>query len=37
VTVAKRELDVFLYGARIGTLTGAGALISGFKYQSGSG
>lgn len=31
----KRELNVFLYGARVGTLTGSGALISGFKYQSG--
>lgn len=35
ITVIKRELDVFLYGARIGTLTGSGTLISGFKYQSG--
>lgn len=35
MTVAKRELDVFLYGARIGTLTGSGTLISGFRYQSG--
>ena len=35
MTVPKRELNVFLYGSRIGTLTGSGTLISGFKYQSG--
>lgn len=33
--MVKRELGVFLYGAKVGTLTGTGTLISGFKYESG--
>ncbi|MFC5338053.1 HipA N-terminal domain-containing protein [Leucobacter denitrificans] len=33
--MAKRELNVFLYGDPVGTLTGSGSLITGFRYQSG--
>lgn len=33
--MAKRELNVFLYEENVGTLTGSGSLITGFKYRSG--
>lgn len=33
--MAKRELKVFLYEEEVGTLTGSGSLITGFKYRSG--
>lgn len=33
--MAKRELNVFLYGDAVGTLSGSGSLVTGFKYRSG--